>query len=84
MFLKLNICILLFQFLKKLHRLERVVEEVKHVLKPHYNKKRITKEEYKDVMRKSVPKVKKNSINYGTNYIDYFFGFRYVTINPGK
>jgi len=30
---------------------------VKLVLKPHYTKKHITKEEYKDIMRKAVPKV---------------------------
>lgn len=45
------------QFLKKLNRQERVVEEVKLVLKPHYTKKHVTKEEYKDIMRKAVPKV---------------------------
>ncbi|KAG5880872.1 hypothetical protein JTB14_038083 [Gonioctena quinquepunctata] len=45
------------KFLKKLNRQERVVEEVKLVLKPHYNKKRITKEEYKDILRRSVPKI---------------------------
>jgi PHD and RING finger domain-containing protein 1 len=46
-----------FQFLKKLNRQERVVEEVKLVLKPHYNKKHINKEEYKDILRRAVPKV---------------------------
>ncbi|XP_072393559.1 uncharacterized protein [Diabrotica undecimpunctata] len=45
------------KFLKKLNRQERVVDEVKLVLKPHYNKKRINKEEYKDIMRRSVPKI---------------------------
>lgn len=45
------------KFLKKLNRQERVVEEVKLVLKPHYTKKHVTKEEYKDIMRKAVPKV---------------------------
>lgn len=45
------------QFLEKLNRQERVIEEVKLVLKPHYNKKHITKEQYKDIMRKAVPKV---------------------------
>lgn len=49
--------ITLFQFLKKLNRQERVVEEVKFVLKPYYNKKRVTKEEYKDILRRAVPKV---------------------------
>jgi hypothetical protein len=46
-----------FQFLKKLNRQERVVEEVKLSLKPHYTKKHITKEEYKEILRRSVPKV---------------------------
>lgn len=45
------------KFLKKLNRQERVVEEVKLVLKPYYNKKKITKDEYKDIMRKAVPKI---------------------------
>ncbi|CAG9863845.1 unnamed protein product [Phyllotreta striolata] len=45
------------KFLKKLNRQERVVEEVKLVLKPHYNKKKINKDEYKDIMRRSVPKI---------------------------
>ncbi|CAH2085107.1 unnamed protein product [Euphydryas editha] len=45
------------KFLKKLNRQERVVEEVKLVLKPHYNKKRVTKEQYKDILRRAVPKI---------------------------
>lgn len=45
------------QYLRKLNRQERVVEEVKLVLKPHYNKKHISKEDYKDILRRSVPKV---------------------------
>ncbi|CAG9562281.1 unnamed protein product [Danaus chrysippus] len=45
------------KYLKKLNRQERVVEEVKLVLKPHYNKKRVTKEEYKDILRRAVPKI---------------------------
>lgn len=45
------------QFLKKLNRQERVVDEVKTVLKPHYARKHITKEEYKDILRRAVPKV---------------------------
>ncbi|XP_050312938.1 PHD and RING finger domain-containing protein 1-like [Anthonomus grandis grandis] len=45
------------KFLKKLNRQERVVEEVKLVLKPFYNKKKITKDEYKDIMRRAVPKI---------------------------
>ncbi|RZF48422.1 hypothetical protein LSTR_LSTR011375 [Laodelphax striatellus] len=45
------------QFLKKLNRQERVVEEVKLVLKPHYAKKHIGKEEYKEILRRAVPKI---------------------------
>uniref|UniRef100_V5IBC5 Putative phd and ring finger 1 n=1 Tax=Ixodes ricinus TaxID=34613 RepID=V5IBC5_IXORI len=45
------------KFLKKLNRQERVVEEVKLALKPYYNHREISKEEYKDILRKSVPKV---------------------------
>ncbi len=47
----------MFQYMKKLNRQERVVEEVKLAIKPHYSKGNITKEEYKDIMRKAVPKV---------------------------
>ena len=46
------------QFIKKLNRQERVVEEVKLAIKPHYSKGKIDKEEYKEIMRKAVPKVK--------------------------
>ncbi|XP_054270234.1 PHD and RING finger domain-containing protein 1-like isoform X2 [Macrosteles quadrilineatus] len=45
------------KFLKKLNRQERVVEEVKLVLKPHYAKKHVNKEEYKEILRRSVPKI---------------------------
>jgi len=43
--------------LKKVQRQERIVEEVKLVLKPAYNDRRITKEHYKEILRKTVPKV---------------------------
>ena len=49
--------ILSFQFLKKVQRQDRIVEEVKLVLKPAYNTRRITKEAYKEILRKTVPKV---------------------------
>lgn len=54
---KLNCIPDLFQYLKKLNRQERVVEEVKLVLKPHYAKKHIAKEDYKEILRRAVPKV---------------------------
>ncbi|XP_074602758.1 uncharacterized protein LOC141856368 [Brevipalpus obovatus] len=45
------------KYLKKLNRQERVIEEVKMVSKPYYQRKDITKEEYKEIMRKAVPKI---------------------------
>lgn len=33
------------------------MEEVKHVLKPHFIRKYITKDDYKEIMKKSVSKV---------------------------
>lgn len=45
------------KYLKKLNRQERVVEEVKLALKPYYNRREIDKDEYKDILRKCVPKV---------------------------
>lgn len=62
----------MLQFLKKLNRQERVVEEVKFVLKPYYNKKRITKEEYKDILRRAVPKVKYQNIHYIAGIMFYY------------
>lgn len=59
--------------MKKLNRQERVVEEVKLVLKPHYNKKRINKEEYKDILRRAVPKV----LNL---YIIFFIDVKFVVV----
>lgn len=51
-----NIAVL-FQFLKKLHLQERVVDEVKQAIRPFYSHKKITKDEYKEILRKAVPKV---------------------------
>ena len=45
------------QFLRKVQRQERIVDEIKTVLKPFYNKKKISKDSYKEIMRKCVPKV---------------------------
>lgn len=45
------------KYLQKLNRQERVVEEVKLALKPHYQRRAISKEQYKDVLRRAVPKV---------------------------
>lgn len=45
------------QYMKKLHMQERAVEEVKLAIKPFYQKREITKEEYKNIVRKAVQKV---------------------------
>jgi len=45
------------KFLKKVQRQDRIVEEVKLVLKPAYNTRRITKDAYKEILRKTVPKI---------------------------
>ncbi|XP_029438800.1 PHD and RING finger domain-containing protein 1 isoform X2 [Rhinatrema bivittatum] len=45
------------EYLKKLYIQERAVEEVKLAIKPFYQKREITKEEYKDILRKAVQKI---------------------------
>lgn len=45
------------KFLRKVQRQERAVEEIKMVLKPFYNRKKIDKDAYKEILRKCVPKV---------------------------
>uniref|UniRef100_A0A8D0GHE1 SFR19-like C-terminal domain-containing protein n=1 Tax=Sphenodon punctatus TaxID=8508 RepID=A0A8D0GHE1_SPHPU len=45
------------EYMKKLHMQERAVEEVKLAIKPFYQKREITKEEYKDILRKAVQKI---------------------------
>jgi len=57
------------KFMKKVQRQERIVEEVKLVLKPAYNNRKISKEAYKEILRKTVPKVCHS---------------RYGEINPSK
>ncbi|KAM6984957.1 uncharacterized protein scaf11 [Aplochiton taeniatus] len=53
---------------QKLQIQERAVNEVKTAIKPYYQKKDITKEEYKDIVRKAVEKVchsKSGEVNSG-------------------
>lgn len=79
------------QFLKKVQRQERIVEEVKLVLKPAYNTRRISKEAYKEILRKTVPKVHSSlSFNSGvllwpllTLWLQVCHS-RYGEINPSK
>lgn len=53
-----NELLLVVQYMKKLHMQERAVEEVKLAIKPFYQKREITKEEYKNILRKAVQKVR--------------------------
>ncbi|ODM93592.1 PHD and RING finger domain-containing protein 1 [Orchesella cincta] len=57
------------KYLKKLNRQERVVEEVKLALKPYYSKRQLNKDEYKEILRRAVPKICHNKTG---------------EINPGK
>ncbi|KAB0365008.1 hypothetical protein FD754_009164 [Muntiacus muntjak] len=41
------------EYMKKLHVQERAVEEVKLAIKPFYQKREVTKDEYKDILRKA-------------------------------
>ena len=63
---------LLFQFLKKVQKQDRIVEEVKLLLKPAYNDRKITKESYKEILKKTVPKV---STFYIVNVLYRIFSF---------
>ncbi|XP_016103055.1 PHD and RING finger domain-containing protein 1 isoform X2 [Sinocyclocheilus grahami] len=45
------------KYMMKLHMQERAIEEVKLAIKPFYQKRDITKEEYKEILRKAVQKV---------------------------
>ncbi|XP_056383099.1 PHD and RING finger domain-containing protein 1 isoform X2 [Hyla sarda] len=45
------------EYMKKLHMQERAVEEVKLAIKPYYQKREITKDEYKEILRKAVQKI---------------------------
>ena len=42
----------------KAQKQERIAEEIKAVLKPHYTNKSIGKEDYKNILRKCVPKIR--------------------------
>ena len=71
---KFKFLLLKFQFLKKVQRQERIVEEIKNVLKPYYNRKRINKEDYKNILRKCVPKV-------SLRFLFYFWRFFLILNN---
>ncbi|XP_065351213.1 PHD and RING finger domain-containing protein 1-like [Cloeon dipterum] len=45
------------KYLKKLNHQERVVDEVKLALKPHYARKKVNKDQYKEILRRAVPKI---------------------------
>jgi len=50
----------------------QVEEEVKNALRPYYSKRKITKDEYKDIMRKCVPKVCKKKAEFKPEKIKAF------------
>lgn len=52
------------KYINKLKRQERVIEEVKLAIKPHYSKRVINKEQYKQIMKKAVPKVRNFKFGY--------------------
>lgn len=43
--------------MKKLYMQKQAIEEVKLVINPFYKKRDITKEEYKEILRKAVQKI---------------------------
>ena len=66
------------------------MEEVKLVLKPAYNTRKINKEAYKEILRKTVPKVlvkssfEKKSSNFSSHILFQVCHSRYGEINPSK
>ena len=54
------------KFLQKINRQKKIENAIKTALMPHFKRKHINKEEYKDILKKSVTKVsqsKDNDIN---------------------
>ena len=61
------------------------MEEVKLVLKPAYNTRKINKEAYKEILRKTVPKVLvKSSFVFKTRTFHLTSYFRFVTVDTAK
>lgn len=61
---------------QKLQIQEKAITEVKAAIKPYYQKKDITKEEYKEIVRKAVEKVSKHVFFFFFNlhtFSDFFF-----------
>ncbi|KAG7265515.1 hypothetical protein CRUP_006659, partial [Coryphaenoides rupestris] len=80
------------EYQKKLHMQERAVEEVKLAIKPYYQGRDITKEEYKEIVRKAVQKVchsKSGAINPAKvailvkAYVDKYKHMRKHLTKPG-
>ena len=63
------------------------MEEVKLVLKPAYNTRKINKEAYKEILRKTVPKVLVKSsfvLKTTTRTFHHTSNFRFVTVDTAK
>ena len=71
--------------MKKVQKQDRIVEEVKLILKPAYNARKITKEAYKEILKKAVPKVKHFLIIYNNfTLIFQICHSKHGEINPLK
>jgi len=52
------VCYVLLQAKEKGEMMKRISEQFKVIMQPFYRSGKITKDEYKDVMRKAVPAVR--------------------------
>ncbi|XP_072277757.1 PHD and RING finger domain-containing protein 1 [Pyxicephalus adspersus] len=80
------------EYMKKLHIQERAVEEVKLAIKPFYQKREITKDEYKEILRKAVQKICHSKsgeinpvkvVNLVKGYVDKYKHIRNKSKKPG-
>ena len=72
--------------MKKVQKQDRIVEEVKLILKPAYNARKITKEAYKEILKKAVPKVNQFLFihNISFTFISQICHSKHGEINPLK
>ena len=63
----------IFKHLKKVKFQEQVVEQAKQAIKPYYEQRQITKDEYKDILKKAVNKVRQNIEQYANCFCSIVF-----------